>query len=104
LAVKGKMLGRKLLAQVGSLVSPDTILRWHRLLVAKSLRGAFADPLLIIGRDALRTRQGCSVISTSCPCFIFFILRTLPVRSQMGRRSDFGFYRERRLSPYQSTA
>ena len=35
LAVKGKVLGRKLLAQVGTLVTPDTILRWHRLLVAK---------------------------------------------------------------------
>jgi hypothetical protein len=30
LAVKGKVLGRKLLAQVGTLVTPDTILRWHR--------------------------------------------------------------------------
>jgi len=35
LAVKGKILGRKLLAHVGTLVTPDTILRWHRLLVAK---------------------------------------------------------------------
>jgi putative transposase len=35
LAVKGKVLGRKLLAQVGTLVTPDTILRWHRLLVAR---------------------------------------------------------------------
>src|SRR6516165_7653434 len=35
LAVKGKILGRKLLAHVGTLVTPDTLLRWHRLLVAK---------------------------------------------------------------------
>src|SRR5712692_3295294 len=35
LAVKGKILGRKLLAQVGTLFTPDTILRWHRLLVAR---------------------------------------------------------------------
>src|ERR1700724_3655083 len=35
LAVRGKILGRKLLAQVGTLVTPDTILRWHRLLVAR---------------------------------------------------------------------
>jgi transposase InsO family protein len=34
LAVKGKILGRKLLGQVGTLFTPDTILRWHRLLVA----------------------------------------------------------------------
>jgi hypothetical protein len=35
LAVKGKVLGRKLLAQVGTVFTPDTILRWHRLLVAR---------------------------------------------------------------------
>ena len=35
LAVKAKMLGRKLLAEVGTLVTPDTLLRWHRLLVAR---------------------------------------------------------------------
>ena len=35
LAVKGKMLGRRMLEQVGTLFTPDTILRWHRTLVAK---------------------------------------------------------------------
>src|SRR5271169_1954066 len=35
LAVKGKVMGRKLLGQIGTLVTPDTILRWHRTLVAK---------------------------------------------------------------------
>jgi hypothetical protein len=35
LAVKGKVLGRKLLGEIGTLVTPDTILRWHRLLVAQ---------------------------------------------------------------------
>jgi transposase InsO family protein len=35
LAVKGKLLGRKLLTQVGTLFTPDTVLRWHRLLVAR---------------------------------------------------------------------
>jgi hypothetical protein len=34
LAVKGKILGRKMLAQVATIVTPDTILRWHRELVA----------------------------------------------------------------------
>ena len=33
LAVKGKILGRKLLEQVAMIVTPDTILRWHRELV-----------------------------------------------------------------------
>jgi hypothetical protein len=34
LAVKGKILGRKMLEEVGALVTPDTILRWHRQLIA----------------------------------------------------------------------
>jgi hypothetical protein len=34
-AANGKALGRKLLATVATLVSPDTILRWHRLLIAR---------------------------------------------------------------------
>jgi putative transposase len=35
LAVKGKILGHKLLEDVGTLFTPDTILRWHRQLVAQ---------------------------------------------------------------------
>jgi putative transposase len=34
LAIKGKILGRKMLEQVAMIVTPDTILRWHRELVA----------------------------------------------------------------------
>ena len=30
LAAKGKSLGRKLLGQLAAIVTPDTILRWHR--------------------------------------------------------------------------
>ena len=33
--MKGKILGRKRLEEVGTLFTPDTILRWHRMLVAK---------------------------------------------------------------------
>ena len=35
LAVKGKILGRKLLLEITTVVTPDTILRWHRQLVAQ---------------------------------------------------------------------
>ena len=35
LAVKGKILGRKVLDEIGTLFTPDTILRWHRQLVAQ---------------------------------------------------------------------
>ena len=34
LAVKGKSLGRKALLEIATIVTPDTILRWHRQLVA----------------------------------------------------------------------
>ena len=34
LAVKGKILGRKLLDQICTLFTPDTILRWHKKLIA----------------------------------------------------------------------
>jgi putative transposase len=34
LAVKGKILGRKMLEQMATIVTPDTILRWHPELVA----------------------------------------------------------------------
>ena len=35
LAVKGKELGRKGLSELCTIVTPDTILRWHRTLIAK---------------------------------------------------------------------
>ena len=35
LAAKGNELGRKLLEEVATLVTPDTILRWHRQLIAR---------------------------------------------------------------------
>jgi hypothetical protein len=34
-AVKGRRLGRRLLRQVATIVTPDTILRWHRRLIAQ---------------------------------------------------------------------
>ena len=40
LAVKGKALGRKVLQQMAGIVTPDTILRWYRTLVAKKVDGS----------------------------------------------------------------
>src|SRR2546422_5794703 len=35
LAAKGRRLGRRVLRQVATIVTPDTILRWHRHLIAR---------------------------------------------------------------------
>jgi len=35
LAMRGKAIGRRALSEVASLVTPDTILRWHRQLIAR---------------------------------------------------------------------
>ncbi len=35
LAAKGKPLGRRLLDKVATIVTPDTILKWHRKLIAE---------------------------------------------------------------------
>ncbi len=40
LAAKGKALGRRVLREVGTLVTPDTILRWHRELIARKYDGS----------------------------------------------------------------
>jgi hypothetical protein len=34
LAAKGKALGRRVLRQIAIIVTPDTILTWHRILIA----------------------------------------------------------------------
>ena len=53
LAVKGKVLGRKRLKEIGSLFSPDTILRWHRRLVA--LKWDYSDRRKKSGRPPIDT-------------------------------------------------
>src|ERR1700726_2096919 len=40
LAIKGKVLGRRRLADIAGIVTPDTILRWYRKLVAKRYDGS----------------------------------------------------------------
>jgi putative transposase len=40
LAAKAKGLGRKLLAEVATIVTPETLLRWHRKLVAEKYDGS----------------------------------------------------------------
>src|SRR5678815_1845079 len=40
LAAKAKGLGRKLLAEVATIVTPDTLLSWHRKLIAQKYDGS----------------------------------------------------------------
>ncbi len=40
LAVRGKKLGRQVLRQVAGIVTPDTILRWYRRLIARKYDGS----------------------------------------------------------------
>ena len=40
LAEIGKRLGRKALAEVASIVSPETLLAWHRKLIARKFDGS----------------------------------------------------------------
>jgi hypothetical protein len=52
LAVKGKVLGRKLLGEIGTLFTPDTILRWHRMLVAR--KWDYSQRRTSVGRPRVR--------------------------------------------------
>src|SRR5687767_578416 len=40
LASKAKKLGRKVLAEVATIVTPETLLRWHRQLIAQKYDGS----------------------------------------------------------------
>jgi len=52
LAVKGKSLGRKALMELTTIVTPDTILRWHRTLVAK--KWDYSETRKSVGRPRIR--------------------------------------------------
>ena len=63
LAVKGKVLGRKLLEEIGTVFTPDTILRWHRQLVAQ--KWDHRDKRTAVGRPATPQEV---VAPGRCPC------------------------------------
>src|SRR5262249_27589186 len=52
LAAKAKKLGRKILAQVATVVTPETLLAWHRKLIAKKYDGS---PHRTVGRPRTAT-------------------------------------------------
>ena len=52
LAARGKLLGRKLLGEVATLFTPDTILRWHRELIAR--KWDHCEKRRVVGRPRIR--------------------------------------------------
>jgi transposase InsO family protein len=66
LAAKGEPLGRRLLSEICTIVTPDTILRWHRTLIARKYDGsAHRRP----GRRRVmhRIRELCVMMATDNP-------------------------------------
>ncbi len=56
LAAKGQALGRRVLRELGTIVTPDTILRWYRRLVARKYDGSGKrSPWLQLAMDAIRS-------------------------------------------------
>ena len=51
-AVKGKVLGRKSLGKLAKIVRPDTLLRWHRELIAR--QWDHSDKRQSVGRPRIR--------------------------------------------------
>lgn len=73
LAAQGKTLGSKLLSTCCSIVTPDTILRWHRKLIAKKYEGSAS-------RKPGRPRIIASIRRLTC-CMAQENRRDCPVRS-----------------------
>jgi putative transposase len=59
-AAKAQRLGRRLLRQVATIVTPDTILRWHRRLIAQKWTFTARRP----GRPATCARCACARSTT----------------------------------------
>jgi hypothetical protein len=60
LAAKAKKLGRKILAQIATIVTPQTLLAWHRKLIAQKYDGSAYRTL---GRPLTSTEISDLVIS-----------------------------------------
>jgi putative transposase len=68
LAAKGKLLGRKLLSEIATIVTPDTILRWHRQLVSQKWDYS----------DRRKKRLGRSVVSKEVTQLVLQMARDNP--------------------------
>src|ERR1039458_5637393 len=59
LAAKGKQLGRKLLAQIATIVTPETLLTWHRKLIARKYDGSANRMPVGYGQQASNWEENC---------------------------------------------
>ena len=60
LAAKAKLIGRKGLFEISTLVTPDTLLRWYRRLITKKYDGSKS-------RKPGRPRTGVGIEGERCP-------------------------------------
>ena len=74
LAVKGKALGCNLLRETACIVTPETILRWYRKLIAQKYDGS-----AVRGRGRPRTAQAIAALVWSSPAEFWY-------RTGFGRR------------------
>ena len=66
LARKAKLVGRRRLGKLATLVTPDTLLRWFRVLVAKKWTFPSTNPLSRPSAAAMNSAE-CSTITTAKP-------------------------------------
>ncbi len=88
LAVKGKILGRKMLEQVAGIVTPETILRWHRELVAR--HWDYSQRRQSAGRPPIAQE----IVNSFCKLAKenpTLGLQAHPGRSRESRKRDFGY-------------
>jgi hypothetical protein len=68
LAAKAKGLGRKLLREVATIVTPDTLLTWHRRLIAQKYDGSTK---LCLADFLASVTSAYSPIGAAANCFLF---------------------------------
>jgi putative transposase len=100
LAAKGWVLGRKLLGEVCTIVTPDTILRWHRELIARKYDGSATQKR---GRPGVtRTiRELCVMMAAENPGWGYSRIEGAPANlgHRVSRSTVRGILKEQGLGP-----
>ncbi len=83
LAAKGKTLGRKVLADVCTLVTPETVLRWYRTLIARKCDGSAkrgsGRPPVAESIQELVVRRDCGALCAVCGNQAVSVSRQAPI-------------------------